>query len=137
MRTIIPVSESFTSGTPPLVVPAGNRLPGVPGRQADGELAWTPAGFGGFSAAAEVLYVAKLYVNDRNTDAAPAYTIANLRAGFERLHGRAKLAGFVRVNNVFDRKYVGSVIVGDTNGRFFEPAPGRNWFVGASVDVTL
>jgi hypothetical protein len=29
------------------------------------------------------------------------------------------------------------VIVADTNGRFFEPAPGRNWFVGTSVDVRL
>lgn len=130
-------SDSFASGTPAQIVPSGNRLPGVPERQAYGELAWAPGGFGGFAVAAELLHVGKLFVNDRNTDAAPAYTIANLRAGFERMHGKAKLAGFVRVNNVFDRKYVGSVIVGDTNGRFFEPAPGRNWFVGASVDVTL
>jgi len=43
----------------------------------------------------------------------------------------------VRVNNVFDRRYAGSVIVGDTNGRFFEPAPGRNWFIGASIDVAI
>ena len=27
------------------------------------------------------------------------------------------------------------MIVGDTNGRYFEPAPGRNWFAGVSVDV--
>ena len=43
------------------------------------------------------------------------------------------LRAFVRVNNVTDRDYVGSVIVGDTNGRFFEPAPGRNVFAGASA----
>jgi hypothetical protein len=29
------------------------------------------------------------------------------------------------------------VIVGDSNGRFFEPAPGRNWFVGANVRLRL
>ena len=29
----------------------------------------------------------------------------------------------------------GSVIVGDTNGRFFEPAPGRNWFAGIKAAI--
>ena len=82
-------------------------------------------------------YVGKVYVNDRNTDFAPAYTVANVRAGLAQMLGRVSLREFVRVNNVFDRKYAGSVIVGDTNGRFFEPAPPRNWFVGMNVDVPL
>jgi iron complex outermembrane recepter protein len=63
--------------------------------------------------------------------------VTNLRAGLAQTVGRATFTEFVRVNNVFDRKYAGSVIVGDANGRFFEPAPGRNWFVGVSVDVAL
>jgi iron complex outermembrane receptor protein len=128
-------TESFTSGAPPQTVPAGNRLPGVPSRQAYGELAWKPAS--GFSAAIEVNHVGKIEVNDRNTDAAPAYTIANLRAGYEHTAGKVRLSAFARINNVTDRKYVGSVIVGDANGRYFEPAPDRNWFVGASIDVAL
>jgi iron complex outermembrane receptor protein len=130
-------TQSFTSGSPPQTVAAGSKLPGVPSQQAYGELAWTPGGYGGFNAAVEAQYVAKLYVNDRNSDAAPAYSIANVRAGLVQSWQRATFREFVRVNNLFDRNYVGSVIVGDTNGRFFEPAPGRNWFVGASVDVPL
>ena len=105
--------------------------------QAYAELAWVPGGWGGFNAGVEVQHVGKLYVNDRNTDAAPAYTIANLRAGLAQTLGRARFSQFARVNNVSDRKYVGSVIVGDANGRFFEPAPDRNWFIGATVDVRL
>ncbi|HVF65370.1 MAG TPA: TonB-dependent receptor [Casimicrobiaceae bacterium] len=130
-------TDAFATGTPPQPVQAGNRLPGVPATQAYGELAWRPADASGFNAAAEVQHVAKLHVNDRNSDAAPAYTIANVRFGIERQVGRSKLAAFLRVNNVFDRQYVGSVIVGDANGRFFEPAPGRNVFVGATVDILL
>ena len=130
-------AESFTSGTPPQIVPSGSRLPGVPAQQAYGELVWAPARWQGFSAAAEVHHVGKIQVNDRNTDAAPASTVTNLRVGYARPLGRANVTGFARLNNVFDRKYVGSVIVGDTNGRFFEPAPDRNWFVGATVDVAL
>ena len=129
--------DAFTTGTPPAVVPAGARLPAVPSRQAYGELAWVPGGWYGLDTALEVQYVDKLYVNERNTDAAPAWTVVNARLGFAQVSGAATWREFVRVNNLFDRDYAGSVIVGDTNGRFFEPAPGRNWFLGASVEVRL
>jgi iron complex outermembrane recepter protein len=101
-----------------------------------GELAWAPAD-SVLSAALEVQYVDKLYVNDRNSDAAPAYTVMNARVGLSETTGATKWKGYARLNNLFDRNYAGSVIVGDTNGRFFEPAPGRNWFVGASVELAL
>jgi iron complex outermembrane receptor protein len=130
-------TDAFTIGTPPLPVAPGARLPGVPSKQAYGELVWVPGGYGGFNAGVELQYVDKLYVNDRNTDAAPASTVTNFRVGLAQVAGRTTWTEFVRLNNAFDRNYVGSVIVGDANGRFFEPAPGRNWFVGASVDVRL
>jgi len=44
---------------------------------------------------------------------------------------------FVRLNNVGNVNYVGSVIVGDTNGRYFEPAASRNFIVGISVNASL
>ena len=47
------------------------------------------------------------------------------------------MQAFARLNNITDVNYVGSVIVGDTNGRYFEPAPGRNFFIGASANVRL
>ena len=130
-------AQGFTSGTPPQLVQSGNRLPGVPPAQAYGELTWVPGGYGGFNTGVEVQYVGKLYVNDRNTDAAPASTVTNFRVGLAQVAGRATWTEFVRLNNAFNRNYVGSVIVGDASGRYFEPAPERNWFVGASVDVRL
>jgi iron complex outermembrane receptor protein len=107
----------------------------VPANAAYAELAWARADWSGFSAALEVQYADKLYVNDRNTDAAASYSVANARAGFEQRTGIWTLREFVRVNNLAGRNYVGSVIVGDTNGRFFEPAAGRNFLVGASVNA--
>ena len=44
---------------------------------------------------------------------------------------------FLRVDNLFARKYAGSVIVNEGNGRFFEPAPGRTWLVGASATLAF
>ncbi|HEY2862830.1 MAG TPA: TonB-dependent receptor [Casimicrobiaceae bacterium] len=128
-------AEDTTTGTPPLLVPAGSRLPAVPANSAYAELAWTRSEWSGFSVALEAQYADKLYVNERNTDAAPAYTVANVRAGFEQRVGMWTLREFARVNNLTDRNYIGSVIVGDTNGRFFEPAAGRNYLVGASANV--
>jgi iron complex outermembrane receptor protein len=40
---------------------------------------------------------------------------------------------FARVDNLADRHVVGSVIVNDGNGRYYEPAPGRSFLVGVDV----
>ena len=129
--------DSYVSGTPPATVPTGARLPGVPSREAWAELAWAPLGRLGVNAALEAQYADKLYVNERNTDAAPSYAAVNARVGYGAKIGAATMTAFARINNLFDRNYSGSVIVNDSNQRYFEPAPGRNWFVGANVSVPL
>jgi iron complex outermembrane receptor protein len=50
---------------------------------------------------------------------------------------RWRLAEFVRVDNVADKSYIGSVIVAEGNGRFYEPSPGRTWLVGATASVSF
>jgi iron complex outermembrane receptor protein len=130
-------TEPFFTGSSPIPVASGARIPAVPSKQAYGELAWVPNRFQGLDTALEFQYVDKLYVNEANTDAAPSYAVMNWRLGFGQSYGAATWKAFVRVNNLFDRNYSGSVIVDDGNGRFFEPAPGRNWFVGANVEVKL
>lgn len=118
------------SGVTAVNIPAGNRLPGTPERSAFAELVWAPkAAWGGFNAGAEVVHTGKLYVNDANTDAAPAVTLLNLRAGFSQKFGPWTLKQLLRVDNVNDKTYAGSVIVNDANGRFFEPALPRNWML--------
>ncbi len=111
-------ADPYAAGIPPVVTPAGARLPGVPPQQAFGVLEWTPGGFAGFSVAGEVQYVGRIYVNDVNSAFAPAYTIGNARVGFAQDVGRFKISEYVRVNNIANVNYVGSVIVGDTNGRY-------------------
>ncbi len=122
--------QSFTAGSN--TVNAGNRLPGIAQQTLFAELAWKhPAS--GLSAGVEGLARSQVQVEDTNTaQAAPGYAIANLRLAIERPVGQSKVGGFVRVNNLFDRQYVGSVIVGDGNGRYYESAPGRNWLAGVS-----
>jgi iron complex outermembrane receptor protein len=71
--------------------------------------------------------------NDANTAAAPAYTRVDLGAERRLRTGSIDWTGFVRIDNLFDRDIVGSVIVNDSNGRYFEPSPGRSWTVGLSA----
>ncbi len=124
-------SEDFTSSSG--TVEAGKRLPGVAAHTLFADLAWRHP-TSGFHAAVEGVARAKVYVEDSNTQqAAPSYGIVNLRAGIERQYGALNLRGFARLDNIFDRQYVGSVVVGDSNGRYYESAPGRNWLLGLSA----
>ncbi len=117
--------EAFTSGANSSVVPAGNKLPGVPHTSLYAEVQWHHAA-SGFSAALEARHNGKVYVDDQNSDAAPAYTVANLCLGFEQKKNDWHINETLRIDNLTDRSYIGSVIVADANRRFFEPAPRRN-----------
>jgi iron complex outermembrane receptor protein len=123
------------TGASPQVIPPGARLPGVPGSSAYVELTWSRPEWSGFSAALEAQYANKVYVNDRNTDYAPAYAVANLRAGWQQRSGAWTFTEFARLNNVTARNYSGTVIVGDTNQRYFEPSAERNFLVGVTANA--
>ncbi|MFV9657378.1 TonB-dependent receptor family protein [Pseudomonas sp. NY15366] len=123
-------SKDFTSNG--RLIESGNRLPGIPARTLYGELAWQP--LDGFSTAIEGLYRSKLYVEDSNTaKAAPSYALFNWQARFEQKVGAMTFNQILRIDNLLDREYIGSVIVGDGNGRYYEPGPERAWYVGAGV----
>lgn len=111
---------------------SGKRIPGVPRHVLYGELSWRHAA-SGFATGAELRAASRLIANDANTASAPGYVVANWRAGFEQRTGAWRFSEFLRVDNVFDVDYVGSVIVNETNQRFFEPAPGRTWALGVTA----
>nr|WP_223881568.1 TonB-dependent receptor PqqU [Affinibrenneria salicis] len=113
------------------VVPAGNRLPGIARNMGYLSLGWEPEE--GWYAGADLRYMSDIQANDENTVQAPSYTVAGLNVGYRLNWNNWALDLFSRVDNLFDRRYVGSVIVNEGNGRYFEPAPGRNWGGGATL----
>jgi iron complex outermembrane recepter protein len=122
-------SQAFgsCSGTPclPVTIPSGNRIPGTARSITAAEVAWRPAR--GWGAGAELRSSSRVFVTDANSDAAPGFTTVALHTGYVFDVSRWKLSATARVDNLFDRRYAGSVIVNEGNARYFEPAPGRNY----------
>ena len=116
---------------PDTLVAAGARIAGVP--RSDAYAALRFGGERGWQAEFDGRYLDAVPANDLGTVSAPAYTVFGLDAGYiaERGHWRAHT--FVRIDNLFDRRHVGSVIVNDGNGRWFEPAPGRTFLLGIDL----
>lgn len=110
---------------PTVTVPAGNRVAGTQRASGFAEAAWRSAAWGEW--AVEARGVARTAVNDANSDFSPGYGLVALRwsKGYALSSG-LRLELLARLDNAFDRVHVGSVIVGDANGRFFEPGPPRS-----------
>ena len=122
----------LTCGTTPCAtphdhVPSGTRLPGVPSRelfaQAHRDL---PRGW---YAAFDVRSLGDATANNVGDERAAGYAIAGLRGGWARGDVRA----FAAIDNVFDRRFIGSVIVNESNRRYYEPGAGRGVSVGLEV----
>lgn len=112
-------------------VPAGNRIPGIARQMAFTSLAWAPPQ--GWRAGLEGRWLSRIHVNDSNTEAAPGYFTSAAHTGYLWQIERWTLDAFARIDNLFDRRYAGAAIINESNGRYYEPAPGRNWSAGASA----
>ncbi len=111
---------------------SGKALPGVPRTSLQGELAWRHAG-SGLSTAIEAQWSSRVWVDDANSASAGGYATLNWRLGFDwRLSGW-RVTPYLRIDNLFDRRHVGSVVVNAANGRYFEPAAERSVFGGVKA----
>lgn len=136
MRAV--VAEAYLTCTavpcaqPTTTVASGSRLPAVPQHFFYSALSWQPAP-AGLTLTAELIGRAQIYANDTNTAAAGGYWLGNLSLALEQQRGGWHFSEFARIDNVADRRYVGSVIVNESNSRFFEPEPGRAFYLSVSL----
>ncbi len=112
-------------------IESGNLIPGIAKQRAYASLAWKPKA--GLYGGVDAQYSDKIYVNDINTEVAPSYTTISAYTGYVWNMNDWRVNTYARIDNMLDKNYIGSVIVNDGNGRFFEPADGRNWSAGFSV----
>lgn len=146
-------SQPFTNSSNNTTVASGNRLPGIPQHFIFSEVAWSSRAMAGLPAKGaaaqlgsraglELTRAGKLYANDVNTAQSAGYTLLATRVS----HGwslaalgapQGVLTAYARIDNLTDRRYVGSVIVNQAAGQFYEPAPGRNYTLGLKVVLPL
>jgi iron complex outermembrane receptor protein len=128
--------DSFSTQNNTETVPAGNRLPAVPKNHLYAELRWRhePSGF---AVALELQHKSRIAVDDLNSAYAGAWTVGNLALGFTQRGEGWTLSEFLRINNITNERYVGSVIVNDSNGRYYEPAPGTSVLLGLQARVAF
>lgn len=120
---------------------SGNRIPGVSRHAADGILSWGGTPFGDrrpVSVEIRLRRQGSVFVDDRNTDEAPAYSLVDLHGGFGGIGvGATDWEPFFGITNLLDRYYVTSVSVNAFGGRFFDPGPPRGFYVGMTATFGL
>ncbi|MEP7313211.1 MAG: TonB-dependent receptor [Pseudomonadota bacterium] len=113
---------------PNVPVAAGSRIPGVARNQGFASIGWADHDW---SARLETVGASDVVVNDIATVSSPGYVIAHGEAGRNWALSSGSLRTFLRVENILGRDYVGSVIVNEGNGRYYESGPGRSFLLGA------
>lgn len=116
---------------PSVPVAAGSRLPGVASTQAWMALTWRP--MPAWAWTLDLLHVGRIPVNDRHSDHTAAHTLLGSSLRWARQWSAWQLDAFLRLDNLTNRRHVGSVIVNEGNGRYVEPGPPR----GASLGFNL
>jgi iron complex outermembrane receptor protein len=109
----------------------GNRLPGLPERFAYVSLGFTRSP--GFSATLESQFSGKTFANNANSTPVPAYSLSNLRLGYEWQRSRWTVRSYLGINNIFDARYNGNIRINAFGGRYYEPAPERNIYASVVV----
>lgn len=122
---------------------AGNVIPATPENLAFAEFTYRAPR--GWFIAADALYVDEQFGDSGNTvdnpattavregSEIPAYTVANMRMGWDIELDSLVLSPFLGVNNLSDESYTSNVRVNATANRYFEPGPGRTGYGGITV----
>jgi iron complex outermembrane receptor protein len=116
---------------PDTFVAAGNRTPATAPQTAWAQLRWSPREDLDWFVQSSA--VGRVYADDANSAHAPGHATVNVGVERRWILAGMSVQAFGRIDNVFDRRVLGSVIVNDSNARYFEPAPGRAWLVGLSL----
>jgi iron complex outermembrane receptor protein len=109
----------------------GNKIPGVPDNAFHIELSYQhPAGF---YASWDLRHADSFYADNANTVKSGAYSVANLRAGTIKNWNQWEISPFIGINNLFAEDYFDNIRLNASFGRYFEPAPKRNFYGGIGI----
>ena len=114
--------------SPDVSVAAGTRIPGVPRTTAQAAVRWGDP-LAGWHARVEGVFVDAVSASHFDDERAPSHAAFGASVGYGFDAGRV----FLAVDNLADRRYAGSLIVNESNRRYYEAAPGRGVTVGVEL----
>ncbi|WP_400191637.1 TonB-dependent receptor family protein [Hymenobacter sp. B81] len=110
---------------------SGNRLTGSAPHTLT---AGANAGLRGFYLTPTLSHQARLPLNDANTDYAAGYWTFATRAGWRSTwQGHLTADAYAGIENATDRRYSLGNDLNAFGGRYFQPAPGRNYYGGVAL----
>ncbi|MBT5876328.1 MAG: TonB-dependent receptor [Candidatus Latescibacteria bacterium] len=123
---------------------AGNDIPGVPPQHVFAGISYRHRS--GVFAETNLQWIDEYFGNDFNGPPPgstkplsafvnDSYALVDSRFGIQRGFGGVGFEFFIGVNNLFDTQYSGSIVPNAFGDRFFEPAAGRTWYLGAGVPI--
>ena len=108
---------------------AGHHVPGVAPQMVSANATLRPRrGL----VALELQHVGRTPADDANQNYADAYQLLHLRAGWDGLE-RYGLRPSLGVDNLLDKTYAANVVVNAAGGRFYEPGPGRTFWLALTL----
>jgi iron complex outermembrane receptor protein len=111
----------------------GNQLPGVAGEQYQLGIQWLPFATDILQLGLNAQQRARIFTADNNQIYAPGFNTVDASVQGQFPTKILQLHWWMKLANLADKNYVGSVVVNQTNGRAFEPALGRNFSTGVKI----
>ncbi|MCP4764830.1 MAG: TonB-dependent receptor [Gammaproteobacteria bacterium] len=109
----------------------GNQTPGVPENILNLGFSWF--GKSGIYANWDTLFTGELYADNANDTLVESSSVSHFRVGYNGFYDDWEAAAFLGVNNVFDEDYNDNIRINAFGGRYFEPAPEQNAYVGFTL----
>jgi iron complex outermembrane receptor protein len=111
----------------------GNQLPGVAREQYQLGVQWLPFATDVLQLGLGAQQRSRIFTADSNQIYAPAYTTFDISAQGAYSFNSLQFGWWLKLANLTDKNYIGSVVVNQSNGRAFEPALGRNLTAGINI----
>ncbi|MEP7280218.1 MAG: TonB-dependent receptor [Bacteroidota bacterium] len=87
----------------------------------------------GFYANINYYYSDPIPMNDANTDRASSYNLLGTRVGYKKMFAAVEVNIFAGADNLFDMNYSLGNDINAAGGRYYNAAPGRNYYGGLSL----
>ena len=126
------VFEEFTTGSSDF---SGKLEPGAPPHRVF--VGFNHTAQFGLRSGATVRWVDDYTLDNANTVFNWAYTVVDLRFGFDAKWGDVDVRPFAGIDNLFAERYNSSAITNAFGGRYYEPSPGREVYVGLTIGAGI